>query len=317
MRYYDLKIFKTGSATPYRHWTSKPNGKYDPAALNIIFDILTASYGQPFGAQMITVEGVPLSDLAQSQQFAGMQLVLSAGMDSGLPLANPKQIGVIFSGEIYQCYGNWQGTDMTLDFVATPSSYTLDNPGYFVLRWMKGVELADALKTTLQQAYPDYVIQMNISGGFVQKHDEPHRCSTLEQLASWVAQITKKRFNNEVHITVQAGQIIVADNSYSPPPVDIQFQDLVGQPVWIGVDQIQVKTVLRGDISLYSRIKLPEGLLNTPGFVTTSTAAYPSSEKYKTTFNGAFTVSEMRQIGQYRASDGTSWVSLINCIPNG
>ncbi len=102
MRYYDITLTPQGSSTPIKEWTSHPNGNYNPSAQEIEFDILTAPFGTPVGAQAITIYGISLQDLTNAQQFAGMSITISAGMKAGLPLANPKQSGVILVGTVWQ-----------------------------------------------------------------------------------------------------------------------------------------------------------------------------------------------------------------------
>ncbi|WP_321899137.1 hypothetical protein [Paraburkholderia heleia] len=145
MRYYSLTITPAGSTTPIRVWESHPNGIFNPAALQIEYDALIGPYGTPTGASTITVHGIPLQDLTQAQQFAGMTLELKAGMKAGLPLVNPAQAGTILKGLVYQSFGNWEGTDQTLDFVVIAGAYTNDDPGGFVLNWRAGTQLSDAL----------------------------------------------------------------------------------------------------------------------------------------------------------------------------
>jgi|ERR1700744_289717 len=319
MRYYDISITKEGVSKPIRQWTSHPNGVFDPGALNVEFDVPVTTYGTPTGGQTVTIEGVALSDLLQAQQFAGMNLLLKGGMQAGLPLANPKQSGVITAANIFQSFGNWEGTEMTLDMVLYPAQYTLDQPGNIVLNWTAGTQLSAALKQALSTAYPDMPLQINISNRIVQNHDEIHRCSTLEQLAQVILGITQNNFLGSdyagVQISIQGGQIIVADSTWTPNTVQLAFIDFVGQPTWIDVNIMQLKLVMRADLQLGSIIKMPQGLQDAPGIVLTSSASLPSNLKYKSSFQGNFSVVELRQIGNFRATDGASWVTVANCTP--
>lgn len=313
-RYYEMVITPKGSTTPFRTYTSHPNNIYDPAALNIEYDALVGPYGTPSGASTVTVYGIPLQDLTQAQQFAGMTLELKSGMRAGLPLVNPAQAGTILKGTIFQSFGNWEGVDQTLDFVVIPGIYTVDNPGNILLDWSAGMSLADALKQTFAIAYPGFAVSMNISGDLVQNHDEPHICGTLDQLAQIVGDITEGVFDNRVTIGIQAGQIIVYDGTYKPGPVQLNFNDFVGQPTWIGVNTIQTKMVARADLQMGAIVKMPQGLQNAPGYIKTNSGAYPSSIKYQTTFQNNFIISELRQIGNFRSSDAAQWSTIANCI---
>jgi len=318
-RYYEITLTPQGSTTPIRTWTSHPSGIYDPAALQIDYDALIAPYGTPSGASTVSIHGISLKDLTQPQQFAGMNLELKAGMKAGLPLVNPAQAGTIMRGQVFQCFGNWEGLEQTLDFVIIPAAYTVDNPGNFVLNWRAGMSLSDALRQTLDVAYPNTPITMNISADLVQAYDEIHVCGTLDQLAQMVGDITEGVFDNRVNIGIQGGKIVVFDTTYSPAPIQLVFTDFVGQPTWIAVNTIQLKMVARADLVMGGLVRMPEGLQNLPGFVTTGQSASPSTVKYETTFQNNFIVNELRQIGNFRSADASQWVTIANCImnPNG
>lgn len=323
MRYYDLAVTPASGGTPKR-WTSYPSGNFDPAALNVLFDIPIATYATPIGMQTITVEGIKLSDISEAQQYAGQTLTLKAGMLGGLPLETPSQAGLITQGFIFQSFGNWIGTDMTLDFVVLPSVNTRSNPGNYTLNWQKGKSLQSALQNTLTglikprggTALP---VSIHISGSYVNNHHVVHTAKTLEGLAAIVHTLTQYDTNGPVHITIQRGTVFVFDSTYQPAPVQIQFNDLIGQPTWVNVNTMQIKTVLRSDLQIGSIIQMPQGYQNEPGFVTVTQSALPSSLRYKSTFTRQFQVIQVRQIGNFRSSDSGEWATLFNCIelPNG
>lgn len=316
-RYYEISVTPQGATAPIRTWSSHPNGVYNPASLQVEFDALIGPYGTPSGASTVTVYGIPLQDLTQAQQFAGMTLELKAGMRTGLPLADPAQAGTILKGLIFQSFGNWEGVEQTLDFVIIPGSYTNDTPGNIVLDWRAGTQLSAALKQTFSVAYPSLQTSINISGDIVQNHDEIHVCGTLDELAQLVADITSGIFDDPVSIGIQAGKIIAYDGSYSPSPAKLAFTDLIGQPTWIGIKTIQFKAVLRADLQMGGIITMPQGMQNQPGLVITTQSAYPSSIKYQTTFQNNFIVQELRQIGNFRSPNAADWATIVNCVSNG
>ncbi|MFM0399673.1 hypothetical protein [Paraburkholderia aspalathi] len=314
MRYYSLTVTPLGSSAPIRTWTSHPSNIYDPAALQVEWDALISPAGTPTGASTVTVRGVPLQDLAQPHQFAGMTLELKAGMRAGLPLVNPSQAGTILKGQVYQSFGNWEGVNQTLDFVVIPGGCTIANPGNFLLDWAAGMQLSDALKQTFSVAYPGFPVDMNISADLTQTRDDVHVCGTLDQLAQTVGDITEGIFDNRVTIGIQAGRIVVFDQTYRPSPIQLAFTDFVGQPTWIAVNTMQVKMVARADLRMGGVVKMPQGLQNTPGLVATTAASAPSQIKYQTTFQNNFIVQELRQVGNFRAADATQWVTIANCL---
>jgi hypothetical protein len=312
-RYYDLVL--TNSASPAQvieEWASHPKGVFDPGALNIQFDILITPYDTPSGGQTITVEGISLSDLQQGTEYAGLNFSLKAGMAKGLPLANPTQAGLIAYGFIFQSFAKWVGTEMNLNFVVYPGAYTINQPGNLVLNWTAGTPLSSAIRQTLSTAYPGIPININISPNLVLDYDQVGYYANLNNLAQTVSSISQG-LGHQVYITFQNGALNVFDDTYKPTPIQIQFTDLIGQPMWIQSQIMQVALVMRADIQVGSYITMPKGFQNLPNFINTAGASLPSSFKYKSAFQGNFQVVEMRQLGDYRAADGQQWVTIINC----
>lgn len=317
MRYYDISITPKGSSNASFAWGSHPGGTFDPGALNIEFDMPVLPYGVPVGGQTITIDGVSLDALSQAQDFVGATLTMKGGMQKGLPLANPTQAGLLVTGQIFQSFGNWQGTEQTLDFVVLPSIYTMDKPGNIVLDWQPGMKLSDALKQTFSVAYPGMPISMNIGDNLVTDSHIPNPFHTLDGLAEWVGEWSDAYFNGQrVSITIQAGKLVVFDKTYKPGPIQINFTDLIGQPTWIEPNTMQMKTVMRADLQVGSIITMPKGMQNAPGFVSTWPSSLPSSMKYESAFKNNFFVREVRHIGNFRSSDSADWCSVFNCVAN-
>jgi hypothetical protein len=329
MRFYEITLTPPGGTTPTRTWSSFPNGQFDPGALNVEFDLAVAPYATPVGGQSITIEGISIADLMQTQQFGprivngqqqpGMTLELKGGMGKGLPLANPAQQGTLLKGQIWQSFGNWEGTEMTLDFVVLPGGFDSSAPGNFVLDWRAGQPLSTALQNCLSVVYPGVPLSLNISDQLVQSHDDPHMGGTLEELSQHIQEVTRGQFigptYSGVQIAMQAGALTVFDSTWTPPAVQLNFTDLVGQPTWIDPVTLQMKLVMRGDLQIGALVKMPTGLSGKAGQVIASGNSLPSSLNYLTTFSGSFQVNELRHIGNFRSSDGGSWVTVINCVP--
>ena len=327
MRYYSIELTDPTTGAVVRRWTSYPNGKPDPRALQIEFDVLTTRYAAPVGGSTLTIYGVALEDLEQGNEWGLIEdragnvikaphgIEVRGGMGPGLPLANPKQTGVLFSGLVAQSWGNWEGTDMTLDFLMTPGgNYSLRRPAPIVLNWRAGQELGDALQQCLTQAFPENPVQVHVRTGLVQNHDEPGIYSTLDQFAQWVLQLTTKRFGNPVDVASAGPGIRVFDDTYRPTPIQLAFTDFVGQPTWIAPRTMQIKLVMRGDLQVGGLIHVPPKMQPSPGIVLTAASALPSSIRYKSTFTGLFQVLQLRHVGQSRSPDGTQWVTIANAV---
>lgn len=316
MRYYEISLAATSGTNLPTLFSSHPNGQYDPGALNVMFDMPILAYDTPAGGQTIQIEGIPLSSLSQAKQYAGMNVIVKGGMKKGLPLANPAQSGVLTAGQVFQSWGNWQGTEMVLNLMLMPSNFTMDAPGNFMFTWLAGQSLSDALKSMFSIVFPNYPVSINVGSNIVLNHDYVDRKSTLEGIAMALGDTTEKIFKQRVTITMQGGRIVVYDATYKPSPIQIAFTDLIGQPTWLEQKTMQLQTVMRADLQVGSLITMPKDFKNAPGFIATMGSSLPSSNKYESAFQNNFTVTEIRHIGNYRSPDGTTWATVINCLTN-
>lgn len=330
-RYYEISVFSQGpNSTPSRTWSSlAPGGKVsaattsgsksDPGALQVEIDVLASFLGIPggdVGASTITIHGIPLSDLQQAQNFHGSIITVRGGMQRGLPLASPNQAGLLIQGMIFQSYANWISDDMNINFVVVPSGQTLDSPGNFSFTWVKGQSLSSAIQNALQIVYPSnkYKIKMNILNTYATSQTIADKKSTLTEFSQFIYSLT----NSSVNISLwDYNTILVTDNSIQSNLVKLAFADLIGQPKWVRFKVMQFMTIMRADIQVGTTINMPQGLINSPGTVTTTAAATPSQAKYQTSFRGNFTVQSVRHVGNFRDPDGASWASIFEAFPNG
>lgn len=317
MRFYDIKL-SDASGKLVQEWTSYHNSTFDPYAQDIEIDAIVADHGAPLSQAQthITIYGVPLKLLQQSQVFTGMFLSITGGMGGGMPLEDPTQRGPILAGQVFQSFGNWVGTEMTLEFVVNPSPNTLQHPGQWIITWRKGSQLKDALGTTFSNSYP---AAWNISpvydlGEWTQPHDSVGYYATLNQLAQVIEGVTRNQPNGPVRIAANGASVHVYDATWKPKPKVLRFVDLVGQPTWIDINEMQVKLVLRGDLNLGDQIELPANFIAGPGSVQSSPQSFPSQMKYAPTFTGAFTVRAIRHLAHFRASDAGEWCSIVNAV---
>lgn len=310
MRYYDLEVTHTNAAAKPLHYSSYPGGTYDPGALNVIFDLVTTVESLPAGASTIRVEGVDPTLLGNATQYSGANIVFRGGIYAGLPLANPQQAGMLVQGQIYQSFVNWVGTQVDLDFVVLGSPYTERDKGNIVLNWKAGTNLKDALKQTLQTAYPKATITMNIADD-IRAWDVVHASYTLSGLATMLNENT----TNHVQIVANGDAINVFDDRYKPTPIQIADTDFIGQPAWIDQNKIQIRAQLRSDIQVGVAIKMPKKLAQTQLFSEMTAAAMPSSIKYQLAVTGSFIVQQVRHVGNLRQPRGAAWSTIINAVP--
>jgi len=308
VRYYRIVVRSATGGAVLREWSSlDAKGNVIPGALNIELDAPVFVMAIPMGAAYVRLWGISLKDIGQAMDLNGQTIEVYAGMSKGLPLANPKQAGLILQGTIQQAFGNWQDTNMTLDFVVNPAGGTLDAPANLVLTWRKGQKLSDAIKATLALAYPTYTASINISDKLVLAQDEPGYYQTLVQFAAYVKQVSQSIAGAGVDIMVKDGAFTVSDGSVAATPKDIAFTDLIGQPSWTGLQTIQFKTVMRADINPLDYIKMPKAQ-------TTQSQQSYSQYRQSSTFQGTYLVKSVRHVGNFRQPDANAWATNIEAI---
>lgn len=319
MRYYSIVISDPTSGkvvTPPSltgafsdaSYTSYANGQTLSNALNIELDLPVYPFAVPAGNGFVRVWGISLQEIGQASDLHGKAIQVYGGMQSGLPLANPKQNGLLAQGYIFQAFGNWIGTDMTLDLIIRPTP-TVTAPPNLVFNWVKGTSLSDAIKSTISTAFPGYTTNINISADLVLQNDETGYYSNLAQFSQYVKQISQSIVNsptyNGVDILIKEKTFNVFDGTSQAPPKQLQFQDLIGQPTWIAPTQMQAKFVMRADLNVGDFIKFPI----TP--VVSSAQSVSPLVNQKLTFQGTFFVNEIHHYGNFRQADAASWVTVV------
>lgn len=323
MRFYKIEIGQSPSGTSPITYTSQANGVTDAGALDVEFDIPVYDYASPITFPLVRVWGVSLQTISQATDLNGATIKVSGGMAKGLPLANPSQQGVLFEGIVWQAFGNWLGDKMSLDLILTgagtpPPDGINDAPQQNItLNWQQGQPLGDAIKQALQVAYPSYTINVQTSPNLVSNLGGPSAAGVYGSLAQFAAMllplsksiITDKTYQG-VWITVYGSTISVFDGTAGQAAVtQIAFNDLIGQPTWIGPGTVQATLVMRADLHVGALLKWPQ----TP---TVQTAAQLTSQaKDKSSFAGNnFTVKSVRSVGRYRQPDAESWVTVVEAV---
>lgn len=327
MRLYDIQLLKPGTSTIVKRWQSFPNGTFDPGAQNVILDALVTFEDTPLGGSSLKIEGVSLEDVKQAtqygfhlggkhnQQLPGLDIRIFGGMGKGLPLANPKQQGLILAGTVYQSFANWQGVEMSLDMVIYAAKAFFQPPN-LTFQWPAGTQLAPALAQTFTNAFPGYKQVINVNPNRILSYTETGMYSSVDRFASFIRRITASQLSSNdpgVGIVVQSGSAFAIDGTAPKTPKPISFFDLIGQPTWLDYASLQVKTVMRGDILVGDVIQLPAGLTNTPGAVVQTSQGLPGLRQ-ASIFTGNFIVTQIRHLGNFRSGNGADWCSIFNCV---
>jgi hypothetical protein len=324
-RFYSITLSAGGSTVGPGLGTlfsSQVNGVDDPGALNVEFDFFEYAAGTPMGLSTLTIEGVSLAELTSQQAFVGANISMRAGMTKGVSqFVQPNQAGLILNGSIFQAWGNRVGTEVALNFAIYPagalSQFTITNPGNIVFNWLPGQTLQAALQATFATAFPNATPVF-----FLGNHVNSNKLavgtavSNLTGLGTFLKSYTAAHSPPAVTIAQTRNQntIQVSDGSSQPSTTQLLFTDLIGQPTWVAPGTMQFMTVLRADVQIGGIVKMPAGLQSVPGSVTTTQAAFPSSEKYKTSFQGAFQIQSVRQVGNFRGTGDAAWATIFQAI---
>lgn len=314
MRYYRIEI--DGGTTVF---TSYLNGQNLRGALQVELDIPVAPMHSPDSAgAFVKIWGIPLSMISQSQDLNNKTIKVYGGFQKGLPLANPQQAGLLVQGYIFQAFGNWQGTDMSLDLVIVPGvppppNTPANSPKNISLNWKKGQPATDAVKTALTTAYPGYKITTNLNGSLVAPEDQPGIYTAVTAFAEWLHGASRSVINQPnyhgARIMFDGNTITVSDQPNSTTPKQINFVDLIGQPTWIQAPSIAFKCAMRADIQVGDLVLMPKTL------ITNTQQAQSSLYNQKAAQQGTFMVTSVHHFGNFRQHDAYSWVTEFNAAP--
>lgn len=316
MRYYKIVIadpntLVNGQPKVIKSWSSLDAlGNLIPGALQIEMDLPVYAMAAPAGTAYLKIWGVSLKDIAQAQDYKGLQIQIYAGMSQGLPLANPKQAGLVTQGMIQQAFGNWQGVNMTLDFVIQPEVGYQDAPANIVLNWTAGQTLAGTLKSTLTAAFPTYVAPViNINNNLVLPNTEVAYFQTATQLARYIKSISQDIIGGAyggVDMLIRNNQFVVFDGSSQTKPRQILFRELIGQPTWIEFGVIQFKCALRADLNVNDFVTMP------PATIAVTTSQSYSQYRNQSIFQNNFRIIQVRHVGNFRQRDASAWVTVFD-----
>ena len=327
MRYYKIVLKNATSGEVIRpasmtnldadsSYASYAGGATLPGALNVELDLPVSSFATPAGAAYVKIWGVSLAEIAQSNDLAGCKIEVYGGMQKGLPLAKPAQAGLLVQGVVSQAFGNWVGTEMSLDLIVVADAGTSEAPKNIVLDWKKGATLSDALSSTLTNAFPGSTAKINIDPGLVATQDQQGFYATMTQLNSYLVSASKGIIKRDGYIGVQVAQLGNAFNVYDgttkSTPKEIAFEDLLGQPTWIGPSVVQFKTVMRADVVLDDYVKLPAPQVSATA---AGTPPFGSGIKQKSAFQGSFQIIDVHSYGSFRQPDAYAWNTTFNAVP--
>ncbi|MEE7525942.1 hypothetical protein G8O16_22240 [Enterobacter roggenkampii] len=333
MRYYEINILDSNDKV-IQHYSSHKNGAYNPGALMVEFDILRFGESTPQGETHLTIWGIGPRDMQQARQnLYGKKIQIFAGMSKGLPLAGVWDKKLAIEGTIFQVFGNWQGTELRLDFIIVSGPVNTTARGQMVplqltMPWSTGQKLSVAL-TQCVMMMGGFRPNISISDRLILNYDRPMFCGSLTELAKNLRAFSLSRIKDPgytgVEIAVVNGnEIRVWDNDYanhpdqssktsaterSKNPVQINFNDLIGQPTWISFGVVSVICVMRADLQTGDHILMPEKAR--PMIQASSYSQFRDDSA----FNGEFVVQSVRLLGNSRQPTAEAWITVIEAYP--
>lgn len=326
MRRYRIEVVDDKENTP-QDSDNNPIGPFDTAdtpgrGLNIEFDALITGLDVVVSGTVLTIYGLPITMLNQSVNLAGKTVRVYAGFDTGLPLANRDQFGLIISGKVFNAWANWLGTYQTLNLHITPMPLTISTKTEIpiTLDGKAGEKLSDVMRRGIQAAYPNFKrIDIFIGDDLVLPEDGNATYKGLTDLSTTARSLSKAIKGNPVdyegiHISVNDNEVIrIFDGTTATNGVNILPQELVGQPTWIEFNKISFKCPMRADLSCGDVVVLPQGLVSSLLMVNTDYAR--SSYRDASLFSGKFLITSVRHIGEFSNPDGSNaWNTVYEAI---
>lgn len=333
MRYYEINILDAENNI-IQQYSSLKNGIYNPGCLMVEFDIQRYGESTPAGETHLTIWGIGPKEMQQARQdLYGKKIQIFAGMSPGLPLAGKWNRKLAIQGTILQVFGNWQGTELRLDFIIvagpiTENSFGRLGPVKVTFPWSSGRTLSVAL-TQCFMTLGGYRPNISVSDRLVINYDRPMFCGSLQELAKDLKAFSlskiKDRGYSGVEIAIVNGnEIRVWDNDYAnqsdssskygaaarkTSPIQIEFVDLVGQPTWVNFGVVSLICTMRSDIQNGDHILMPKRAR--PMIQASSYSQYRDDSA----FNGEFMVQSVRLLGNSQQPNAESWVTVIEASP--
>jgi len=327
MRYYLITI-KNADGTIYREFRSQSaSGNFIPGALNIELDIPIVNADIPIGGAFVRIWGISLEDLNQASDFNGKSIEVRGGMQRGLPLANPSQQGLLVNGSIFQAWGNWEGTEISIDLIITAQTGSPIEPIPTTLSCPAGGNFTDSIRNALTSAYPNHTVTMNIGTNIIPQNDINHYCESVTQVAQMVLPLSQSILNDAkyggIKIAATGSEIIVYDGTSTPDPnksIQLSYLDFIGQPSWIKPFTCSIKLVMRGDMKLSGYVKMPPPIQGTNVMgnsagsaslpILNSSGSNPFVRKGMT-FTGDWLIQSVRHVGSFRSPSADAWVTIV------
>lgn len=312
------KISVTGSRTPeFLNLTNFPQGLLgdpDPNALKVRLDLSVASFDAAL-AGVVTIWGVDRNTRAKEATLNGKKIEIYAGKKYYNPAGEPnKQTGLIFIGTVQSAYYNHEGTENSLTlFLTAGEPRTSTNAIGFMAE--KGDEIGKAANKALNDS--GFKSTLFIKKDNIADERLMIVGRNLEIFNNALNDMLKSRDLNPLYIYPRNREYILTDRikPYNELPKKIEFNDLIGQPVFNGNYTIQLQTPMRADLCVGDLIRLP-AFSDGYGNLSLGNVPYDSAwaKNHGGVFGGNFVISTIRHVGESRNTSGAGWVTAIEAV---
>jgi hypothetical protein len=324
MRYYRVvvrdrmggPVARLAGGKPFE-WTSWNGKRTDPGALDIEIDMNVRYFASPLAGSYVRIWGIDIATISQAADLNGKFIEIYGGMQKGLPLADPKQAGLLAMGTIQQAFSNWIGVDMTLDMYFTAGNTLPDAPFVLSFNWRAGTPMADTIIAALKTKFPEpmFSYTSRVSPRLVMQTDQPGYYFSMLQFSKAANEISRGIIRDAgyagVQIMLKATEFIISDGTVQRQPKPIRYTDLIGQVTWLGVAQVSITTVMRYDIEPGDLVTLPPR----QQFITVQQSQ--SQARPRDTFKGQFVINSVRHVGRLRSPQSQSWVTVFDAASMG
>ena len=345
MRYYSVTFTPTDGrklSIPVRFSSHDENGLFNPGCLEVEFEIINA-WGHVFASQThLRIHNPTLDMIRYARQYNGCACEIRGGFKRGLPLANPDQAGLIGYGQVQNCFANWLGTDMVLDFLLLPSiefgspdlNYSANtgpgSPFPYQFKW-GGEGNAKTLLEAIQNTFKPQGI--TVTGSISPKTEIAPQTPIIDvrysfqgfselinQLSLSVVDPANYRRNGQggnfqgylgVSLTYLPGSktVLAWDGATPQGAINLQPQDFIGQPTWLNAQGfLQSVHPMRADINLGFSVQYPKNL------PTIASPAYISAGRFLlvSPSGGSLAVQQVRHVGRFRDQSPTGWATYVD-----
>jgi hypothetical protein len=192
---------------------------------------------------------------------------------------------------------------------------SLIKPLNLIHNLMPNMPLKDGIQQTLSKAFPKAKLNILIREGLKLAYQDAGMHQNLDQYSQYIQKLSNSIAGTKnylgVHMSSHSDTIDVWDGTTPVTEGVISNIDLIGQPTWIDINKISIKTVLRADLHVGGTVTLPPTLINV---TEQSTQAWTSEQKATITFTGSFLITKVLHIGDFRNPDGSSWSSNYEAL---